>query len=162
MFNHQKWFESKKKIANILILGPYGECKPKLIGLRNYIISRGFENAKLVIDFPDEKYDEIKEDIYFLEKSKNYIKEWAEILLFVIDQECNNDSVLAEFFYTVESVNHKIKFTAILASTQRYLGRLLRGTIQLHRVRLREFSDIGELNRKGYSAAFNMLQNMKY
>ncbi len=113
-----------------------------------------------MIDFPDTGHSNEDADIYFLEKSRDKIKNWAEILVFVFDQECNNDSVLVEFFYTVESVTHKCINSTIISSSERYLGSLLRGTVKLYHIRFREFSDIDEMKRKGYSTVFQITQEI--
>ncbi|MCW4013408.1 MAG: hypothetical protein NWF07_10525 [Candidatus Bathyarchaeota archaeon] len=161
MLNIHKKITDKKKAINILILGPYGKCLTRLLRLRDHLRTRGYENTKLVKDFTDDDQRHKDADIYFLEKSKDYIKNWADILLFVFDQECNNDSVLIELCYMIENINEKSSHSAIISSSERYIGSLLRGTIKLNHIRFREFSTIDELEKKGYSAAFNITKEIE-
>jgi len=72
--NIHKNITDRKKVINILILGPYRKCQSKLLRLRDYLRSRGYENTKLVIDFADNELQHKDADIYFLEKSKEYIQ----------------------------------------------------------------------------------------
>ncbi len=66
---HKK-LTDKKRVINLLILGPYGKCQNKLQRLRDYLKSRGYKNTKLVIDFKDNRQTRGDTDIYFLGKVK--------------------------------------------------------------------------------------------
>jgi len=52
-------------------------------------------------------------------------------------------------------------YSAIISSSERYIGSLLRGTIKLNHIRFREYSTIEKLEKKGYSAAFNIAQEIE-
>ena len=145
-----------------MILGPYGKCKRKLTALKNHLINKGFSSARLVTDFPSRNVEGKDPDIYFLEKSHDCIENWAEILVFVFDEDkiCNNDSVFEEFFFTAGNVSHKCRYSSILSSSMRFAGRLLRGTYKLHHIPFREFKNVGELKRRGYSAVYGSFQKL--
>jgi len=79
----------------------------------------------------------------------------------MFDHECNNDSVLVELCYTIENIKEKRDQLAIISSSERYIGTLLRGIIKLNHIRFREFSTIKELEKKSYSAVFNITQEIE-
>ena len=162
MSGFQARFEQRKTNIAVLILGPYGECEKDLVSLKSHLVSQGFVNTKLVSDFPNGHYIDATQDAYFLVKSKHYIENWADVLLFIVDEKCNNDSVLAELFIMVSSVSHKCHVSTVLCSGERHLGSLLRGTLTIHRINLYEFNSVQDFEKKGYAAVFHSAQKILY
>ncbi len=91
-----------KSVTRVLLLGPYKptESLGVLEALRECLRRNGYVLAEIVRDIP---YREIKNgeapDSYFLEKSKNIISNWAQVVIFVFPSNCDYAGVIIEFDY---------------------------------------------------------------
>jgi hypothetical protein len=134
-------FAEEKKIRKILILGPYKPppAKERLIRLRDCLLVHGYENAKIVEDFPNiPKYDE-DSDKHFTLKSRDRIKNWADVLVFVFIHEANNLGVWSELQFTLDSVKEKIHYSIELHEQGVDLSSQTRGPLKISRMYSSEF-----------------------
>lgn len=134
-------FAEKKKIKRILILGPYKPppAKERLIRLRACLLAHGYENAKIVEDFPNiPKYDE-DPDKHFTLKSQDGIRNWADVLVFVFMCEANNLGVWSELQFTLDFVKDKIRYSIELHEQGVDLSSQTRGPLKIARMNSSEF-----------------------
>src|SRR4030042_5078914 len=163
--------DARKRSARILILGDYSEnpaydglkglCLGRLKGLQSHLRREGFNETRLVMDFmdeegvPEESYDE-----QFMKKSEYYIRHWAEILLFVLLQDGDNQSVIREWSYMIKVCPDKCKNAIMMSNKNIRTGALLRGDIKGHRITNYEFTDTSALFSGAYTLCFNKLYNL--
>jgi len=163
--------DARKGSTRILILGDYSEnlaykglrgaCLDTLKRLQSHLWREGFSETRLVVDFmdeegvPEESYDE-----HFLKKSEYYIRHWAEILLFVLLQEGNNQSVVREWSYMIKVCPDKCRNAIIMSNRNVRIGALLRGDIKGHRITNDTFTDASALFRGARKLCFNKLYNL--
>jgi len=165
------YLNTRKKTARLLILGDYSEspaykgskhiCLNTLRHLHTHLQEKGFTEAHLVMDFIDEEpsMDELK-DLHFLKKSEYYIRHWAEILLFILLSEGDNQSVIREWSYMVTACPYKCKNAAILIHEDVKVRSLIRGDIRGHRIAYKEFVDMDSLLKSAYTLCHDKLYNL--
>jgi hypothetical protein len=140
-------FESKKKSQKILILGPYKPklAKERLIQLSDCLRKHGYENAKRVADFPDtQRYDK-DPDKHFTLKSRDKIKNWADVLVFVFMHKANNLGVWGELQFTVDFVKEKVHYSIELHEEGVDLSTQTRGPLKISRMYSNEFRNDRQL-----------------
>lgn len=134
-------FERKKKDIKILILGPYNppSAKLRLIKFRDCLKRSSYQNAKLVEDFSDTpKYDP-DPDIHFTLKSRDRIKNWADVLVFVLLCDADNQGVSNELVFTCISVQRKLHYCIELHEQGIHLSTQTKGPIKISRINSNEF-----------------------
>jgi len=153
-------FAQEKKIKKILVLGPYKPplARERLERLRDCLLEHGYENAKIVEDFPDiPKYDE-DPDKHFTLKSRDRIKNWADVLVFIFMREANNLGVWSELQFTLFSVKDKIHYSIELHERGVDLSSQTRGPLKISRMYSNEFRSDREL----FSLAIAFCTNVAY
>ena len=153
-------FENTKKSQKILILGPYKpeSARKRLIKLRDYLRTHGYKSAKRVADFPDTpKYDK-DPDKHFTLKSRDKIKNWADVLVFVFMRDANNLGVWGELQFTIDFVKEKIHYSIELHEEGADLSTQTRGPLKISRMDSYEFDNDQRLCK--LSVAF--CQNVAY
>jgi hypothetical protein len=153
-------FAEEKRIKRILILGPYKPppAKERLIGLRDCLLVHGYENARIVEDFPNiPKYDE-DPDKHFTLKSRDKIKNWAEVLVFVFARKANNLGVWSELQFTLDYVKDKIRYSIELHEQGVDLSSQTRGPLKISRMYSSEFRS----DRKLCNLAIAFCTNVVY
>jgi hypothetical protein len=91
--------QAKRKLR-ILVLGPYDKnVIIRLKNLKSRLITEGYESTSLVSDFPNDPLmlKQKGEDVYYTEKSWNYILNWSDLNIFVLFKDFTNDGVVSEF-----------------------------------------------------------------
>ena len=68
---------------------------------------------------------------------------------------------MAEFFYLAESVQKKCNYSSILSSSDRFLGTLLKGKIEIRKIVADVFSNNEEFRKKGYAMVFESFIKFK-
>jgi hypothetical protein len=139
IFSHD--FERKKKEIKVLILGPYNppSAKLKLVEFRDCMKMNGYQNAKLVEDFLDTlKYDP-DPDIHFTLKSRDRIKNWADVLVFVFLCDADNQGVGNELVFTCISVQHRLHYSIELHEQGIHLSTQTKGPIKISRINSNDF-----------------------
>jgi len=152
-------FEYKKRGQKILILGPYKPklAEKKLIKLRDCLRSRGYDNARIVKDFPNiPKYDE-DPDKHFTLKSRDKIKNWADVLIFVFMRKANNLGVWAELQFTIAFVKMKIHYSVELHEKGINLSTQTRGPLKISRMYSIEFSNDRQLCDRAIAFCTNVV-----
>jgi hypothetical protein len=170
--NFSKSLEIFKEKTKVLILGAYSSPKKKdqdmeikaeerLKLLKSSLISKGFVLTKLVKDWPDEKnIPENQYDVHFRDKSFYYMRNWADILVFVFFEDCNNNSVCREWGHMIDSITDKIDQSIILRHESIDLGCLLKGDIKDNRVFEAGFSTNNELFDNAFSGCISSLYRL--
>jgi len=156
-----------------LILGAYSspqakkgslekKAEDKLYDLRSFLKEKGFSQTNLVKDWMDEEgIPKELYDIHFKEKSFFYIKNWADILVFIFFENCTNFSVIREWSYLIDSVPSKISQSVILRHENVNLGCLIRGDIRDNRVFEAKFSnDPSDLHACAFSGCISVLYRL--
>jgi len=152
-------FAEDKKTKRILILGPYKPlpAKERLIRLRDCLLVHGYENAKIVEDFPNiPKYDE-DPDKHFTLKSRDKIENWADVLIFVFMREANNLGVWAELQFTLAFVKDKIHYSIELHEKGVDLSSQTRGPLKISRMYSSEFHNDGKLCKLAMAFCTNVV-----
>jgi len=150
-------FKNQKKILKVLVLGPYKPLKAKkrLFRLRDYLRMHGYENANVVEDFPNiPKYDE-DPDIHFTLKSRDKIRNWADVLIFVFMCQAYNLGVWAELDFTIKSVKDKIRLSVVYHEKGTVLSSQTRGPLKIVRMFTKEFPNDPKLFRFAFSFCTN-------
>lgn len=103
--------------------------------------------------------DELRDE-HFLKKSEYYIRDWVEILLFVLLSEGDNQSVIREWSYMVTMCPHKCRNAVILIHKNVKVRSLLKGDIKSHRITYDEFADTATLIKRAYTLCSDKLYNL--
>lgn len=160
--------EKVKGKVKVLILGSYpfgaftkseGDRNKEEIleNLRDFLREKGFKQTMLVKDWKDEEsVPEASLDIHFRDKSFYYIDKWAEILVFVLSPESDNQSVTREWGHMIDANKKKCKNSAILRHESVNLHSLIKGDIKKERIFEYEFKDENSLHDLAFSACFNI------
>jgi hypothetical protein len=140
-------FDAIKRDLKILILGPYrpNSAETRLFAVKDHLIRHGYESAKVVADFADEPRYHQDPDIHFLLKSKDYIKNWADVLIFVLFTASDNQGVCSEMQTTCEKVEEKVHFSYVLYEEGITLSTLVKGEVKAARITSNTFEDDREL-----------------
>jgi hypothetical protein len=143
--------EAKTRL-NILILGSYRSigrkatpCLKRLERLRTHLNSIGYENAKLVKDFPDDVIFHKKKSVHFEVKSKERIRNWATGLIFVFLRGCNNVGVACELTYVDDKVPDFFHSSAVLVEKGERLSVHVTGPLERHGIEGSSFEEDDEL-----------------
>ena len=83
----------RKSTLKILLLCPYSppEAKERLKDIKEYLVSKGYRNTRLVEDFSSGR-DLTDKEIF--KKSRDKIINWADVLFFFFFKEAHNKSKL--------------------------------------------------------------------
>jgi len=152
-------FENKKKIQKVLILGPYKpqSAELRLVKLRDFMRSHGYDTARIVKDFPNShKYHE-DPDIHFTLKSQDKIRNWADVLIFVFMQKANNLGVWGELYFTINFVKHKIHYSVFLHEEGTDLSTQTRGPLKISRMYSNEFHNDRQLCEQARAFCTNVV-----
>lgn len=144
-------FEKKKKSLKVLILGPYKppSAEKRLTELRNYLRSHGYDNAKIVKgDFPDIPKYHNDPEIHFTLKSEYKIKNWADVLIFVLMRKANNLGVCDELKFTTRDVKEKIHYSLELHEKETVTSSRTRARLKITRMDSYEFSSDAQLCKR--------------
>jgi hypothetical protein len=152
-------FAKKKRIERVLVLGPYKppSAEKRLIRLRDCLRVHGYENAKIVRDFPDiPSYDE-DPDKHFTLKSRDKIKNWADVLVFVFLRKANNLGVWGELQYTLDFVKNKVHYSIELHQKGADLSSQTRGPLKISRMYSNEFRGDKKLCKRAIAFCTNVV-----
>jgi hypothetical protein len=151
-------FENRKKTLRILILGAYfpNACQERLSNFRDFLIKNNYSNAKLIKDFPDKPSFHNDESIHNLEKSKYYIKNWSEVILFVFSNNGSNEGVSIEFEFCCSKAIEKLSFSVVFEESGLRLSSLILGSVSLNEIKSDSFENTEDLCGKalGYLTNF--------
>jgi len=157
----QQQYQERRGSVNVLILGPYGDCKEDLIQMRKFVIEKEYKNTRIVEELPElEDIPQEPKEEYFLEKSKYYIENWAEILIFYLPLECDCKSVLLELFFMCEHVPIKCIYSTIIRHEEYDLGTLIKGMVRKMRVADYPYREKSQIQDMAFSACFCSLENI--
>jgi len=172
--NFSKSLEITKEKTKVLILSAYSSPKStektvekkaegKLYELKSFLEGKGFTQTRLVKDWMDEKeVPEGQYDIHFRNKSFFYMRNWADILVFVFFEKCTNFSVIREWGHMVDVLSSKISQSVILRHENIDLGCLIRGDIKDNRVFEAKFSnDESDLHDCAFSGCISVLYRLQ-
>jgi len=147
-------FSNRKKRIKILILGPQRppNAEKRLYAFKRCLLQSGYDNVKLVADFPDVPKFHPDQSSHFTLKSQNYIKNWADVLVFVFLCNCDNQGVANELTFASLMVTEKLNVSVVLSEKGVQLSSLTKGPINLQKIDSDEFSNDVELCEmaKGY------------
>lgn len=152
-------FGKKKAETKILILGPYRppSAKSRLVKFRDCLRSSGYENAKIVEDFADIPQYDRDPDKHFTLKSRDRIKNWADVLLFTFLREADNLGVWGELQFTISSVKEKLHYCVELHEEGIELSSQTRGPLKISRMFSYEFNNDLELCRLALAFCTNVV-----
>ncbi len=126
----------KKRRLRILILGPYRpkSCLTKIESLKNYLKATGFENTKLVKDFPD--YEKFSEDMdeHFTKKSRLCINTWTHVPIFIFFRKADNLGVNTELTYTCLNFPNKGKQAAVFFEKGMDVSTQVLGSVKIAKI----------------------------
>jgi hypothetical protein len=128
-----------------------------LAALRTYLQSQGYENAKLVSDFPDEPRYSQDPNIHSELKSKDKIESWADGLILVFLRDCNNDGVASELTFVDAKLPNLFHSTVVLEEKGTHVSSMERGPIARHEIEVDEFEADAELNAFAEGACSKIL-----
>jgi len=164
----QNYVEVRKNNVKVLILGPYrpqkgkkledNPCLSRLRNVRDDMRARGFKQTFLVVDFEDEvgvPLEVIRE--HFTAKSYFYIREWADICVFIFLRDCDNSGVEDELDYLVLKVRDKIPCSTIIHPEEIELSGLRVGKIRGLRIRQNPYNNDNEIEDFIYNSSFQIL-----
>lgn len=153
-----KEFERKKRKMKILILGPYKppSFEDRLRSFRDCLNDKKYDNTKLVADFPDAPRLHKNWDIHFSMKSRVFIKNWANALIFVFFKNADNSGVTSEFEFTHLKAQEKLSVSVVFNEKDLDLSTLIKGPIKVHKIYADDFEDDMKLCEKalGYCTNF--------
>jgi len=139
-------------------LGPYrpSNAEKRLKKFRHCLRNKKYKNAKIVADFPNEPRFHPDQDIHFSLKSQEYIKNWADVLIFAFFKDADNQGVANELTFTCLKVLEKVHFSVVFSEKSVILSSLTKGPIKVHRMKSDVFEDDKELCQKaqGYLTEF--------
>jgi len=164
---YERILDTIKNQVKVLILGPYDEncpkgmiksCKEVLEDLKQFLISQGFLNTRLVKDWKIKRnIPQVTFASLARHKSFHFIDNWAEILVFVFFENGNNSSVGREFGHMVDSSREKCKYSTILRQNNLDLGTIIKGDINSERIVESQFLDKKELYDYAFAGCHNSL-----
>lgn len=135
----------RKAGARVLILGPYRpqSAKRVIAELRDCLRKNGYELASLVEDLsyravmPGER-----PELYFLEKSKYMISNWAQSLMYVFPSRAEYSGVIIEFEYMLHEVNWLIDTSTVFFEKRDFgsISLMLKGRVRTSGINQRFFS----------------------
>ena len=128
--------------------------------MKTHLRKNGFNETYLVKDFEDE--DEVPEELYdehFLKKSENYIEHLADILIFILLKEGDNQSVVREWAHMVLKCPEKCNDAILLNHEDVVLRAILRGDISGNQISHDTFIDENTLHERAYHLCYVKLYN---
>ncbi len=158
----------KKPRLKILILGPYGpeSALRRLVDVKEYLISRGYESTKLAKDFNPEKMT----DQEVFEMSRELMKNWADALFFFFFAESVREGrligVYDEFVTLCESIPEKISKSVVFIDKDIYkkLSMMFRGRITCFKgefdLKVAFLESQEDTRKKAEMHAFNLLVSL--
>ena len=167
---HEFLTEKRFKIR-VLILGDYSKnpkidgpidlCEAKLRLIQSYLKENGFEEVYLVKDFLNEfVVPDVALDEHFIKKSQYYIKNWAEILIFVLLKEGDHQSVIREWAFLVLECPEKANNSIMLCHQDVKLRALIRGDLKSFRVTYEIFDNDENMCIRAYNQVFIKLYGL--
>ena len=155
----------RKARLKILILGPYRPadptestaCMERLVALKAYLNSFGYDNAKLVSDFSDVPRWHEKDAAHFEVKSKQMILEWAIGLLFVFLRGCDNSGVGGELTFVDAKRPDLFHSSKILQEESTDISTIIRGPLNRHGIEADRFQTDEELHELAVGACMAIL-----
>jgi hypothetical protein len=165
----RSYVETQKNNVNVLILGPYrstgtekkGEpdpCLTRLEKIRDFLRENGFKQTFLVADFKDENgipLEVMRE--HFLTKSQYYIRDWADICIFIFLRDCDNSGVENELVYLVNTVREKTGTSVIIHPKKIVLSGLHWGAIEAFSIKHDPYKKDDEIEHYAYASSFKKL-----
>jgi hypothetical protein len=146
--NQQDAQRVKNEGIRILILGSYKEeDRKRLLALREKLIKAGFGQTRLVEEFPDEKRYSDDLDIHFTKKSEHYLSYWADLILFVLFRDSDNQGVLSEFRFCSITRSGLLRYSLVLVEEGVHLSSQVRGPIKITRINTAVFRSDASLHR---------------
>ena len=155
-----KDFENKKNAQKILVLGPYKppSAEKRLTKLRDCLRSHGYDNAKIVKDWANiSMYDP---DIHFMFKSRDKIRNWADVLIFVLMRKSNNLGVLAELQFVINFVRNKIHYSVELHEKGTVTSSQTRAPLKISRMDSYEFNNDPQLCNRAVAFCTNIVYEL--
>ncbi len=154
----------RKSTLKILILGPYSppEAKKRLEDIREYLVFKGYTNTRLVEDFSPRK-ELIDKEIFI--KSRDKIKNWADILFFFFFKEAHNKSKLMgvqdEVAIVCEDADKVSKSVIFIDDKiQNKISRQFRGRLENYEFKVAYPSNQGNTKKVAAAYAFNFLMKL--
>ncbi len=96
----------------------------------------------------------------FIKKSQYYIKNWAEILLFVLLKEGDHQSVIREWAFLVLECPEKASNSIMLCHQDVQLRTLIRGDIKSFRVAYEIFDNDENMCTRAHNQVFIKLYGL--
>ncbi len=131
-----------------------------MVDIKNDLASKGYRNAKLVKDFPDNPAFHDDKTVHIIEKSQYYIKYWADALVFVFFKNASNEGVSIEFEFCCMKVNEKLSYSIVFSEYELHLSSLILGSVRLHEIRSETFSNQQELCDKASGYLTNFIHRL--
>jgi hypothetical protein len=145
-------------------LGPYrpdAQLK-RLEKLCKCLIERKFEMAKLVRDFPDDtKYSEDLDE-HFTQKSREIMKNWAHVPIFVFLRKGDNLGVNTELTYTCTNLPDKGICAAVFFEKGMNISSQVTGSIKIARISYESFREDKELCDLAFGHSLKVLDKLFY
>jgi len=159
------FIQGKQKLR-ILILGAYKPSKAlkRLEKLRDCLIKKGFESAKLARDFPDDKQYSEDLDEHYTKKSRDLIANWAHVPIFIFFKKADNQGVATEIAYTCDTLQDKqSSCTAFFEGKLEDFSSQVKGSIKItKRVSYETFADDEELCNLAVGHSLKILDRLFY
>ncbi len=156
---------SRKPTVQILILGGYNprQAKARLTKLRDYLRQHGYRQSYLLGNLPFRRRQRSEGvNVYFARKSKEYLRHWADIALFVFMCDVNNMGVLSEFDFTQYSLHDSVfrTSTVLIDENCDFPSLTTMGTIVLSGVDQRFFKNDEKLCQAAKAECLDHLKKL--
>ncbi len=156
---------NRKPRLKILILGPYRPkaAKRRLVDIKEHLIKRGYVSTKLVEDF-DNIPAKTEEEVF--EKSRDFMKNWADVLFFFFFKESLEGMLMGvhdELAFLCERMPKKIDNSVVFIDESIYnqLSIMFKGRLQFFEMRADLIKKQEEAKKSAESYAFNFLTKAK-
>jgi len=147
-------FANRKRRIKILILGPQRPhtAEKRLNAFKMCLLQSGYDNAKIVADFPDTPAFHTDKSSHFTLKSQHYIRNWADVLIFIFLRNCDNQGVANELTFASLMAIEKMNVSVALYEKGSQLSALTKGPVNLQKLDSDEFLNAKDLCEiaKGY------------
>lgn len=144
------YYDRNKKRLKILLLGAYRPKKAlsRLVQLQECMVGKGFESTKLAIDrdFDGKQYSKDLDE-HFTRKSRDLIKNWADVPIFVFFQNADNAGVSSEITYaSLKVLDKQSCCAAFFEKTLEDFSTQIKGTIKItKKISWETFTDDSDL-----------------
>lgn len=159
-------FKTNRANLCLLILGPYSPqpstpsalCQERLVCLRNYLQSLGYDQARLMMDFPDTPAYDPNPASHFELKSKDKIATWAHGAIVVFLRDCDNGGAECEMTFIDNKNPDFFHSVGILIEKGAHVGAMSAGLIARHGIDVIEFTNDIELKESAVGHSTKILR----